>query len=56
MAKINKMCYYTSTGEKKVNRYYVTLPKKIVEQVGIQNVDVEIKEENGKIIIKKIDK
>lgn len=53
MAKINKMHYYTSTGEKKVNRYYVTLPKKIVEQTNLQDSEIEIKIVGNAIVIEK---
>lgn len=53
MAKINKMYYYTAKGEKKINRYYITLPKQLVEQMGLQNEDVDVKIKDNKIIIEK---
>lgn len=55
MAKLNKMYYYTSKKEKKLNRYYITLSKEMVEKAGLGE-EVEIKVENNKIIIKTIDK
>ena len=53
MAKFNKMHYYTSTGEKKLNCYYIHIPKEIVEKAKLEEEQVEIREENGKIIIEK---
>lgn len=50
MAKMTKMYYYTSKGEKKVNCYYITIPKEIVEQVGL-NEQVKISTKDNKIII-----
>ena len=55
MAKLNKMYYYTSKKEKKLNRYYITLSKEMVEKAGLGE-EVDIKVENNKIIIKTIDK
>lgn len=55
MVKLNKMYYYTSKKEKKLNRYYITLSKEMVEKAGLCE-EVDIKVENNKIIIKSIDK
>lgn len=51
MAKLNKMYYYTSTGEKKLNCYNVPIPKALVEQAKLENVDIKVIVENNKIII-----
>lgn len=51
MTKLNKMYYYKSTGEKKLNCYYITIPKKLVEQAKLSK-EVELKVEGNKIIIK----
>lgn len=53
MAKLNKMYYYTSKGEKKLNCYNVPIPKQLVEQTQLENVEVQLKVENNKIIIEK---
>lgn len=52
MAKLNKMYYYTSKKEKKLNCYYINIPKILVEKMGLQDKEVEIKQDNEKIIIK----
>lgn len=51
MTKLNKMYYYTSKGEKKLNCYNVPIPKIIVEKAQLENVEIQIKVENKKIII-----
>lgn len=51
MAKLNKMYYYTSKKEKKLNCYYITIPKELVEKAGLSN-EVELKVEDNKIIVK----
>lgn len=51
MTKLNKMYYYTSKGEKKLNCYNVPIPKIMVEQAKLDNVEIQIKVENKKIII-----
>ena len=51
MAKLNKMYYHTSKGEKKLNCYYITIPKEMVEKAGLSN-EVELKVEGNKIIVK----
>ena len=53
MKKLNKMYYYTSTGEKKLNCYYVPLPKELVEKAELENVDIEVKREGNRIIIER---
>jgi len=51
MTKLNKMYYYTSKGEKKLNCYNIPIPKIMVEKAELENVDIQIKVENKKIII-----
>lgn len=57
MAKLNKMYYYTSKHEKKLNCYYIPIPKELVEKAQLENIDLQLKAENKKITIEpKIDK
>lgn len=51
MAKLNKMYYYTKK-ERKLNCYYINIPKVLVERIGLQNKEVEITQEKDKIIIR----
>lgn len=51
MAKLNKMYYYTSKKEKKLNCYYITIPKELVEKARLSD-EVELKVEGNKIIVK----
>lgn len=51
MTKLNKMYYYTSTGEKKLNCYNVPIPKIMVEKAQLENVDIQLKVQDKKIII-----
>lgn len=51
MAKLNKMYYYTKK-EKKLNCYYINIPKSLVEKMRLQDKEVEVKQEDNKIIIK----
>lgn len=54
MAKLAKLMYYTSKGEKKLNCYVKNIPKEIVKQAGItDNDDLIVRAENGKIIIER---
>lgn len=53
MAKLKKMYYYTSKGEKKINCYYATIPKDLVEKAKLENSEIIIKIENNKLIIDK---
>lgn len=53
MSKLNKMYYYTAKHEKKLNCYYVPIPKQMAEQAQLENVDIQIRVENGKIIIER---
>jgi antitoxin component of MazEF toxin-antitoxin module len=53
MAKLNKMYYYTAKKEKKLNCYYIPIPKQIAEQAQLENVDIKLRVENGKIIIER---
>lgn len=52
MAKLNKMYYYTKN-EKKLNCYYINIPKVLVEKMGLQDKEVEVKQEGDKIVIQK---
>lgn len=51
MAKMNKMYYYTSKGEKKLNCYTTSIPKELVEKAKLEGKDLKIVQENDKIII-----
>ena len=53
MPKLNKMYYYTSKGEKKLNCYNIPIPKQLVEQAQLENVDIQLKVDGNKIIIEK---
>lgn len=53
MAKLNKMYYYTSKGEKKLNCYNIPIPKELVEQANLQNVDIKWKVEGNKLILER---
>ena len=53
MAKLNKMYYYTSKGEKKLNCYNIAIPKDLVEKLGLQDKEIVVKIENDKIVIDK---
>jgi len=52
MTKLNKMYYYTKN-EKKLNCYYINIPKALVEKAGLQDEDVKIKQDGNKLIIEK---
>lgn len=51
MAKLNKMYYHTSKGEKKLNCYTIPVPKELVVKAGLENKEVKLRVENNKIII-----
>ena len=52
MAKLIKNNYRTITGDIKVNCYKVNIPRKIIEESGMDpNKEIEIKIEKNKIII-----
>jgi antitoxin component of MazEF toxin-antitoxin module len=53
MKRFKKMYYYTSKGEKKLNCYYITIQKALVEQLNLQDEELQIKIENNKIVIDK---
>lgn len=53
MAKLNKMYYYTSNGEKKLNCYTIPVPKDLVEKANLVGVDVQLRVEGNKIIIER---
>lgn len=53
MSKLNKMYYYTAKHERKLNCYYMPIPKEMVEKAQLQEVEVQLKVENGKIIIER---
>lgn len=52
MPKLNKMYYYTKN-EKKLNCYYINIPKILVERMGLQDKEVEVKQDGDKIVIQK---
>ena len=51
MAKFKKIYYYTSTGEKKINSYYMHIAKEMVEKAGLENKEIIVKIEGKKIIL-----
>lgn len=52
MAKLVPMNYYNSKGEKKINCYYITIPKKIVDNSRINiNKKIKVNYINKKIIL-----
>lgn len=53
MKKFNKMYYYTKTGEKKLNCYYINIPKELVEKVGLEEANIQVKVDQNKIVIEK---
>ena len=53
MAKLNKMYYYTSKREKKLNCYYIQIPKDLVEKTGLAESEVKVSVEGNKIIIER---
>ena len=58
MPKFNKQYYYNMTKqEKKVFSYNISIPKRIVEEANLSDIQVEFEVKNNTIIIKKnIDK
>lgn len=52
MTKLIKQHYYTRNGEKKLNCFYISVPKKVVEEANLNDKELEIKAEGNKIIIK----
>ena len=53
MPRMSRMYYHTSKGEKKLNCYHIPISKEIVEEAKLENVQLKIRAENGKIIIEK---
>lgn len=53
MAKLNKMYYYTAKKEKKLNCYYITIPKDMINNTDLENAELNIKIVNNTIIIDK---
>jgi hypothetical protein len=53
MPRMSKIYYQTSKGEKKLNCYHIPISRKIVEEAKLQNVELIVRAENGKIIIEK---
>ena len=51
MAKLKKINYYTSKGEKKVNCYYINIAREIVEKAGLENKEIQITINGNKIIL-----
>ena len=51
MAKLKKINYYTSTGEKKVNCYYINIARGIVEKAGLQDKEIIVKVNGNKIVL-----
>lgn len=53
MTKLVKQCWYNSKGEKKVNCYKATIPRELVEKLGLQDKEITVKIENNKIVLDK---
>lgn len=53
MAKLNKLYYMTSKGERKINCYNVQIPKKIVNETDIGDNNIKVYAKKNKIIIEK---
>ena len=55
MAKLNKMYYYTAKKEKKLNCYYITISKELVEKTNLldKDLDIVVKDNEIKILTKK---
>ena len=53
MTKLVKQCWITAKGIKKVNCYKATIPKDLVEKLGLQDKKIVVKIENNKIVIDK---
>lgn len=57
MAKLVTNKYYTKGGAEKVNGYFASIPKKIVEESGIDTEkQIIVRSEEGKIIIEEDEK
>ena len=54
MAKLNKMYYHTSKGEKKLNCYYIQIPKDLVAKTNLEDKEVKITIKDNKIVIERI--
>ena len=54
MPRFHKQEFYNKKENRfKVFSYTIALPRRIVEEAKLENVEVEVKVENGKIIINK---
>lgn len=53
MAKFNKMYYYTSTGEKRLNCYNIAIPKEYVEKAKLDGKEVKIRVIENRIVIER---
>ncbi len=52
MAKLVANKYYNKIGTEKINGYFASIPKKIVEEAGINpESHIKVRAEEGKIII-----
>lgn len=55
MAKLVTNKYYTKGGIEKINGYFASIPKKVVEESGIDtDKQVTVTAEKGKIIIEEV--
>ena len=54
--KLVRSYYYGKGGEKKVNTYLVNIPRAVVEQAKLQDQQLKVTADKGKIIIEKEDK
>lgn len=53
MTKLAKQYWINAKGERKVNCYKATIPKELVEQLGLQDKEIKVKIENNKIVLDK---
>lgn len=51
MPKLAKNCYYGKDGEQKINSYLLNISKEVASKSGLIDKQLEVKAEQGKIII-----
>ena len=53
MTKLAKQYWINAKGERKVNCYKATIPRELVEKLGLQDKEIKVKIENNKIVLDK---
>jgi bifunctional DNA-binding transcriptional regulator/antitoxin component of YhaV-PrlF toxin-antitoxin module len=53
MTKLAKQYWINAKGERKVNCYKATIPKELVEKLGLQDREIKVKIIDNKLIIDK---